>query len=336
MSETPDRKEPALIPTGSTVLTTRSSALAKRGLETIASLRGRIVRFPPDRSMGKLWIYSSRDKVDQWTDAARGDLTVPPGKKLVLSVSDEAINDLSPLASLRPDDLQGLIIWPSKVNLLDEDLVYITRLKFLEALELITCDQLTDLALAHIGELTALRELRLTTPQITDDGLVHLENLTNLEMLWLMRCNSITNNGLGRIVALKNLRHLHLDGTLINGAGLSYLHQLTLLTGLGISNAEIFDADVAQHIRGLTNLRNLSLGGTHITDDALSYLRRLTSLKYLNLASCEITDSGLVHLQSLIALELLDLSHTNISQTAIDSLQEALPNCRIIKSEANE
>ena len=155
MSDTPDRKETALIPTGSTALITRSSALVRRGLETIASFRGRIVRFPPDRSMGTLWIYSSRDKVDQRIDAARGDLTVPRERSYVFQLVTKRSMTF-PLASLRPDDLQTLIIWPSKVNLLDEDLVHIRRLKFLEALELITCDQLTDLALAHIRRIDCL------------------------------------------------------------------------------------------------------------------------------------------------------------------------------------
>jgi Leucine-rich repeat (LRR) protein len=327
MSEAPHRKETSLIPTGTGALTTRSSPLVKRGLETLASFGGRIVRFPADRSMGKFWTYDPAVNIDDVRQEACGDVTVPLGKKLALMVNDESVFDLSPLASLKPDDLQRLYFLEDKV--FDKDLVHIKQLRFLEELWLVDCGQISDAGLAHVGELTGLKFLFLGRAHITDAGLVYLKNLTELEVLNLVSCASISDVGLSHVVALKNLRHLHLDGTQISGAGLAYLHQLTLLTSLSISNAEIFDADVAQHIRGLTNLRRLGLGGTHITDDGLSYLRRLNNLQHLDLSSCAISDSGLVHLQNLTALDLLDLSHSNIGPTAINRLQEALPNCRV-------
>jgi hypothetical protein len=78
MNDTPDRKETALIPTGTGALTTRSSPLVKRGLETLASFGGRIVRFPADRSMGKLWTYDPAVNIDDVRQEACGDVTVPP------------------------------------------------------------------------------------------------------------------------------------------------------------------------------------------------------------------------------------------------------------------
>ncbi len=105
MSDKADPKETDLIPSGDRSLATRSSALVKRGLETLALLQVRVVHFPPDRSMGSLKLYDPAKEVSQDLGEARGDITVPAGMKLDLSISDDAVVDLSPLASLRPNDL---------------------------------------------------------------------------------------------------------------------------------------------------------------------------------------------------------------------------------------
>ena len=110
--------------------------------------------------MGKLWIYSSLNKVDEWRDAAQGAVTIPPGKKMGLTVSDDAIFDLSPLGSLRPDDLHGLLIWPTKVNLLDAGLVQLQNLRALESVNLSD----TDVSHAAITSLQkALPNCRIIT-----------------------------------------------------------------------------------------------------------------------------------------------------------------------------
>ncbi len=330
MSDTPARKETALIPTGSAALTTRSSALVKRGLDTLALHRGRIVRFPPDRSMGDLKLYDPIKNVSQDLGEARGDVAVPPGMKLDLSVSDDAVFDLSPLASLRPDDLRDLDFIVKEI--LDNDLIHVKQLGLLEGLALGICTRLTDAGLAHVGALTALKRLHCSFLNITDPRLLYLTTLTELKSLELIQCSSIGNAGMVQIAALKKLEYLFVDGARINGIGLSYLRQLPLLSSLHIINSGIEDNDIAEHIQGLTNLTSLGLEGTCITDIGLNYLRGLTRLRELNLERCEITDSGLVNLQNVWTLEWVNLSDTNVGEQAINSFQAALPNCRIIKS----
>lgn len=61
MSDKTDPKESGLVTVRSKALTTRSSALVKRGLDALASRPGRIVRFPADRSMGTLYIQLPGD-----------------------------------------------------------------------------------------------------------------------------------------------------------------------------------------------------------------------------------------------------------------------------------
>src|SRR5262245_41109508 len=128
MSDESDPKEANLVPAGNKALTTRSAALVKRGLETLASLQVCVVHFPLDRSMGRLTLYdlgagcASGSELGQ----AYGDIVVPPGKKLCLYIN-EPILDLSPLSLLRPDDVQGLILLDDKV--LEED--YLVHIKHL-------------------------------------------------------------------------------------------------------------------------------------------------------------------------------------------------------------
>src|SRR5262245_43986582 len=116
MSDKTGPKQTDLIPGGSKALTTRSSALVKRGLEALASRRGRIVRFPADRSMGKLFISDpgeedllERDDYEDFGEAL-GEVIVPYGKRLKLSLSAEAAAEPSPLTSLSSGDLQIIVV----------------------------------------------------------------------------------------------------------------------------------------------------------------------------------------------------------------------------------
>ena len=70
------------------------------------------------------------------------------------------------------------------------------------------------------------------------------------------------------------------------------------------------DKQLAQKVKGLTNLEKLGLiGCSKITDAGLVHLKGLTTLKSLNLWDCDqITDAG------------------------VQSLQKALPDCRIMKN----
>src|SRR5262245_40348353 len=100
MSDEFDPKTSGLLPVGRKALTIRSSALVRRGLEDLKSNQVRIVRFPANRSMGKLYISDKGlDPLlaqamlvfakDHLSDA-RGNVAIPFGKKLCLKVSDEA------------------------------------------------------------------------------------------------------------------------------------------------------------------------------------------------------------------------------------------------------
>jgi len=268
MSDKPDPKETGLIPTRNNSLTTRSSSLVRRGLEDLISQQARIVRFPPNRSMGTLYLWH---KDVTWAEAldlkkgqcvdARGMIAVPVENKVKLQVSEEAASDLSPLAALEAEDLQDLSLG----------------------------SQVDDAGLLNIRGLIGLKGLFLEGTRISDDGLPHLRRLTNLESLafWGTR---ITDAGLVDLRELTELQFLGLFYTQINGAGLIHLSGLMKLKRLFFWGAQITDAGL-ENIRGLSSLKELNLTAPRVTDAGLAHIKELTALEWLNLQSAQITDA---------------------------------------------
>ncbi|MBF8302599.1 MAG: hypothetical protein HW396_880, partial [Candidatus Dadabacteria bacterium] len=110
MSDEETKNKTTLVSAVNRGLATRSSGLAKRGLELFSSQQERVIHFPTDCSMGKLYLLNLDNPDSEWEvlGEARGIITVPVGKGLELSVSEEAVKDLSPLSKLKPNDLQEL------------------------------------------------------------------------------------------------------------------------------------------------------------------------------------------------------------------------------------
>ena len=91
---------------------------------------GRAVHFPKYRSLGALYVQDADaerriETFHHWIDGttwesfgeARGDVPVPPRKRLWLTVGKDAWKDLSPLSRLRPEDLYpGLFIKKERDN----------------------------------------------------------------------------------------------------------------------------------------------------------------------------------------------------------------------------
>jgi hypothetical protein len=64
---------------------------------------------------------------------------------------------------------------------------------------------------------------------------------------------------------------------------------------------------------------------------ALVLLGDLSSLQRLNLEGLPLADRDVIRIMSLTGLHELDLGYTGISESAFTRLQEALPQCRIIR-----
>lgn len=126
----------------------------------------RMIRFPEDRSLGTL--YTRDGSNAGWIGwelhacrfrAARGEVVVPKGKDLALLVGKESLDDLSPLLTLGPNDLQAVVI-P----------------------ELETCRDLPF----YLQALSGLDVLWVEVRRMEDADLEYLKTLTNLKWLYIV------------------------------------------------------------------------------------------------------------------------------------------------------
>ena len=308
--------------------------------------KARVVHFPKDRHLGTLRLQTETERhlsilnrgFDyEYFGSAKGDVSVPAGKRLILHIGQDTWKDLSYLAELEPDDLYSVTLSGSyqggakpgdyylrhfagltglkvlhldNTNITYKGLQHLRRLKSLKYLEL-SSERLDDRALPLIGELTSLETL-VFGGQATDEGLRHLATLNNLTELFLW-VNDIRGQGLSYLTELPNLHYLFLKGSNYDGkckftdSSLRYLKDVKSLRKIRFGgDFPITDAGMA-HLAKVTGLEGLELYGYPITDAGLAYLKSLNSLKELELRKTQITDAGLIRLKEMKSLESLKL-----------------------------
>ncbi|MBM4256180.1 MAG: hypothetical protein FJ147_09815 [Deltaproteobacteria bacterium] len=86
------------------------------------------------------------------------------------------------------------------------------------------------------------------------------------------------------------------------------------------------DLSPLSHLRP-DDIQYLQLSSTRVSNAQLAHLTKLTGLRVLWLYDTPISDPGLAHLRSLSGLRVLNLRSTLVSTAAVDTLQEALPQC---------
>jgi len=281
----------------------------------------RIVHFPPDRSLGKLFVRD-RDFVRQvdtsiyWVDKvkwqyfaeARGNVKIPVGKRVRLQISSpDAWQDLSPLKFLRPDDLYRLDIYGSFTGGPRPD----------------------DRCMQHIAALTGLKVLELRYTDITGRGIKAIEGLESLERLTLPE--RIDNAGMVQVAKLKSLKGLYWNENRVTNRGLRHLIELTSLEELALGGDHIGNSGLV-HVAKLPHLRYLMLWGKNFTDDGMVCLQNFPSLKILHLGGLRnITDAGLEHLSHISRLEIISFYwNENITDRGMAHLKR-LPALRKLK-----
>ena len=236
MSDTINPDENAIVPHAKQDLIVRSSGLAKRGLESLLAKEKRIIHFPIDRSIGRLWIgdtgahfmspfwgYSVKLLGD-----AKGTVEVPRGKFLALFPTS---SDLSALSMLESTDLDGLDFTSKRLYGNDKykfDNDHLVDLKRLTSLQLLNFSytEISDAELAYLKGLTSLEWLDLHHTKISDAGLVNLEGLTSVQVLVLYDNPNISDAGLVHLKELTSLRALQLSCTEVSNNGLTYLRDI--------------------------------------------------------------------------------------------------------------
>lgn len=313
----------------------------------------RILHFPKDRSVGELYIRDSdfvRNKEDnewEYFAKARGSAKIPAGKQVRLLVSlPAAWRDLSPLSTLRPDDLYRLGIYGSfsgglrpddectqhiaaLIGLKELDLRFtdITGrgLRAMHALQFLEClilwGGIDDAGLAEVAKLKSLRKLDCLGDKVTDAGLRHLAKLPLLDELGLGGAQ-ITDRGLVNIAKLPRLRHLVLDGNFTD-AGLIHLQNAPSLKILDIKGLQnITDAGLEQ-LADIATLEHVNLyWNRNITDKGVAYLKKLPALRELNINFSKVADEGLAHLKQVKTLESLVLPDNDITDKGLADLAQ--------------
>lgn len=291
MSENNKNEQTGLLYSGHQELTKQSVNLVRRGLNHLSNREPRIVSFPKDWSLGTLYIVDDGTEVwkrEIWEAAGKaiGNVTVRPRRKLILEVGNrehespttvcqgdyfhyfcgdnyesEHLVDLSPLATLKPDDLQGVE--------LEYHLNWLPTKKELELIERLTGLEWLGLSGIPVGNLSFLEnltQLRGLTIWGTDIcRLTPIHKLTNLRYLSLEVTELFDLEYFEGLVNLEVL-HIHLNEDLFELAGFH----------------PSFDVNLSC-LKGLRKLRSLDLRGLNIEKDVEAIKEEL------DLPECEIS-----------------------------------------------
>lgn len=302
---------------------------------TVPAQPRRVLHLPDDRSLGELYLQDAEATVLspvflddghpsswQYWGPARGTVALPAGKSVRLVVRNlTALNDLSPLAALAPDDLTELSVSGNHNPRHAGDLI-LPHLRGLSGLKVLVLNlrDLTPKAMSGLRELRALQRLWIHTyprsaqpepgspsRQLDDACLEVVAGLRSLESLSLSS-HEMTDRSLTHLTELAHLRDLDLWSPKIQGPGLASLERLPALRRLRLGGLEISD-QLLRPLAGLKSLRTLDLRYVKITDaGGMACLRQLDQLEDLTLWGTASGAQGLAHLQLLHKLKHLDLA----------------------------
>jgi len=142
--------------------------------------------------------------------------------------------------------------------------------------------------------------------------------------------STVDDAGLEAIGRLTDVQELNLNYTDVTDAGLEHLNGLTNLKKLYLNDPKITNAGLV-HMKALTQLDTLHLNNTQVTDAGLEHLKGMTDLNVLSISDTKVTDAGLEHLTGFAGLRYLNISYTQVTGEGVNKLEQALPNCRIIR-----
>ena len=315
--------------------------------DAVSEQTTRVLHFPEDRSLGTISIqdvnppqtiaYDWISDITAWQIfcPAQGNVIIPAGKRVLLKISPEASRDLSPLASLQPDDIYSISFQaPGPTSpygpARDVCMKHISHLVGLKKLQLGGGTIITDKGLIYIVKLKSLEKLTLPD-RITNAGLAYVAKLTSLKTLHFTE-NKVTNAGLAQLAPLRSLEKMVLGGQNIGDAGLVPLAQLPALKDLHLWGTENFTDAGMVYLQYLPSLRNLNLAHLPLTDKALPHLGKLHQLENLNLYNTFVTDKGFVHLTSMRSLKKLNIDKRANNITRLQTSDKGMIHIQQIKS----
>ena len=304
------------------------------------SINMRILHFPKERSLGKLFIESGIPSVSMfpWSNIiepikyesfgfARGDVNVPEGKRVKLILDSwtwRRPENLAVLKQLNPDDLYSLILSdeygpPTEVPPNSRCMSYLAHLTGLKYLVL-SGAAITATGLQYLTELKSLEGLQITT-NLTDAGFNQVCKLTSIKGLIVRGNNRITDVGLSQISNLKSLEHLEFSSNSIKGEGLKSFSELPSLNYLSVGGD--FPNDAFLYLKGTASLRILCVGGLTFNDQGMKSISELSQLEHFNAHwITNITDEGAAYIKDMPDLKSLDLEQAKLTDSAMISLKQ--------------
>jgi hypothetical protein len=143
----------------------------------------------------------------------------------------------------------------------DEDMKHLGASRFLEQVDVIGLDGITDEGIKQIAQapnLSAVHILSLNS-RLTDESLRTLARLNQLEELYLS--GDFTDDGLASLQRHPRLKWVVLVSPRISDAGLCHIASLTELELLELQGCRVTNEGLKQ-LAGLGKLRYLTIGGT--------------------------------------------------------------------------
>jgi thiol-disulfide isomerase/thioredoxin len=294
---------------------------------------GRIINFPdypdPNESLGSIYIYEGRyNSTDKHLTEARGTVKIPPGKNVLLRVSDD-VDSLSALANLKPDDIQAISLqgcdklppeefnrlakltglnWIDLWNLKNKDLSF---LEHLNPEHLILNNSPSHKQLYPLRELT-LRRLGTDHANLTDEDLKDIVGAKGGPKVLLARWNNIKGPGYRYLNSSERLEMLCISGNPTDDKGIYHL-DVPHLNNLVANDMFLTDDGIEHIVKNHPSLTELEIGNEKtkrikITNKSFELLSRL-ELETLKVSGASLINGGaLKHLHS--PLEALHVSDT--------------------------
>jgi len=288
----------------------------------LSSDQSRTIHFPKERSIGEIFVRDKDIFAENYYAGinweclayAQGDITIHAGKVVRLDITEEAWQDGTLFAGLRPDDIQMLSFdkYQDANDAVLEDVSNLTNLQVLD----LSGTRILGTGLKHLKKLKQLKWISFAGTHVEDEELAALAGLNALEYLNFNNV-PIGNEGMIHIGKIKTLKAVVLSGTSVDDEGLEHIKDSTSLRQLSFFRNPITDEGL-KYLAGLTEMEQLDLTWTKISNAGLVHLKGLKKLKELRLGLTKVGNQGLEHLKDLESLEYLDLpSDTEISDEGV-------------------
>ncbi len=243
-----------------------------------------------------------------------------------LQIDGAGIEGLQPLANLRELAMVSVKLGSST------GWGHLGKLSQVETLNL-TSSNITDADVSALVTMTGLKELNISYTSLTDAALVHLAKLENLETLRMEGTVKMNGVGLKSFVEKKpmsGLRCLYASFTPLSREGLSSVKKIGSLEVFENNAVQLTDQLISE-LKGATNLKTLAVSQNKLTTASGLTFRTMRNLENLDLSqNITVNTPVLASLAPLTDLNTLNVTKTNCSVSAVLDFRRLRKKCKVI------